>query len=162
MTSYFCDVILTTLLWRHFIVTSFWRRYYDVIFLWRHFNDVMMTSYFCDVILTTLLWRHIFLTSFWRRYDDVIFLWRHIDDVIMTSYFFDVILSPPGFMNLISSPDLWCQRKMVKKIARGDFVFHSTLQALHSRLNTGEVWKISQDRSWVFAKRFIEHWKWQW
>jgi hypothetical protein len=94
MTSYFCDVILTPLLWRHIFLTSFWRRHYDVIFLWRHFDAVIMTSYFCDVILTPSLWRHIFVTSFWRRHYDVIFLWRHFDAVIMTSNFFDVISSP--------------------------------------------------------------------
>jgi hypothetical protein len=97
MTSYFCDVIFSSGLWRHIFVTSFLRRIYDVIFLWRHFFVGFMTSYFCDVISSSGLWRHIFVTSFLRRVYDVIFLWRHFFIGLMTSYFCDVI----------SSLDLW-------------------------------------------------------
>jgi hypothetical protein len=113
MTSYFCDVISSSGLWRHIFVTSFLHRVYDVIFLWRHFFIGFMTSYFCDVISSSGLWRHIFVTSFlhrvytyfcdvisspglWRhifvtsfllRVYDVIFLWRHFFIGFMTSYF---------------------------------------------------------------------------
>jgi hypothetical protein len=49
-TSYFCDVISSPDLWRHFFVMSCPHRIYDVIF---------------------------FVTSFPHRIYDVIFLWRH-------------------------------------------------------------------------------------
>jgi hypothetical protein len=104
--------------------------------------------------------------SFWRRHYDVILLWRHFDAVIMTSYYCDVILTPSLWRHIFVT-SFWRRHYDVsikgwQKLARGDFVFHSTLQALHSRLSSGEAWKISQDCSWVFSSMFIEHSKWQW
>jgi hypothetical protein len=74
----------------------------------------------------------------------------------MTSYFCDVISSPELWISsppdlqydVISSPvyeyphkiyDVSVKRRW-QKLARGDFVFLSTLQALHSRLSSGEAW----------------------
>jgi hypothetical protein len=114
-----------TNLWISSRETNLWISSRDMNFL-----TVFMTSYFCDVILTPSLWHH------------------------MTSYFCDVILTPL-FCDVILTPSLWrhifvtsfwrrhydVSIKRWQKLARGDFVFDSTLQALHSRLSSGEAWK---------------------